>query len=444
MADPLRPGTVYTRQAQIAKLAEQLRGKAIFSLAHHMDALWMHEAFRRTRKDGAAGIDGQTAGEYAVHLEENLQGLLDRAKSGAYRAPPVRRVHIPKGDGGKTRPIGIPTFEDKLLQRAVAMLLEPIYEGDFYDFSYGFRPGRSAHDALEALDRGLWEMGGGWVLDVDIKAFFDTLNHRQLRDLLHKRVTDGVVTRLVGKWLHAGVLEGGVVSRSDLGTPQGGVISPLLANIYLHEVLDRWWVEEVQTRLRGKAFLTRYADDFVIAFSDEEDALRVQEVLPKRFERFGLTLHPEKTRLIRFHRPRQDGGGPEPGSFDFLGFTFHWGRSRSGRWSLRRRTAKSRFSRGLTALNKWLKAARHLPIPVQARVLGLKLRGHMNYYGVRGNSRSINRFHYEVRRLWFKWLRRRSQRTELTWEKFNQVLDRHPLPPARLRPSKGQLRFANL
>ena len=443
MTGRLRPGSVYTRQAQIAKLAKQMPGAAMFSLAHHVDLAWMYEAFRRTRKDGAVGVDGQSAGEYAADLEENLQGLLNRAKSGSYRAPPVRRVEIPKGDGSKTRPIGIPTFEDKVLQRAVVMLLESVYEQDFYEFSYGFRPRRSAHDARTALDRGLWEMGGGWVLDVDVSAFFDTIVHKQLRDLLRSRVTDGVVVRLVGKWLRAGVLEDGVVRHSEIGTPQGGVISPLLANIYLHEVLDRWWVEEVLPRLRGRAFLVRYADDFVLAFSNQEDALRVQEVLSGRFARFGLTLHPEKTRLVPFCRPGR-GGGPPPGSFDFLGFTFHWSRSRRGRWTIRSKTAKKRFSRALRALNLWMRAARHIPICDQARILGQKLRGHFAYYGVQGNSRALNRFHYEARRLWFKWLRRRSQRTRMTWPAFNAMLSRYSLPPARTRPVNRQPRLANL
>lgn len=437
-----RPESISTKQTRIANLARQMPGKALTSLAHHMDLAWLAEAFRRTRKDGAVGVDGQTAGEYETNLMENLQGLLNRAKSGSYRAPPVRRVLIPKGDGSKTRPIGIPTFEDKILQRAVVMLLEPVFEYDFYDFSYGFRPGRSAHNAIDSLSRDIRSMGGGWVLDVDVKAFFDTLVHKTLRDLLSQRIADGVITRLVGKWLHAGVLDGGVVTHSELGTPQGGVISPLLANIYLHVVLDEWWDKEVLPRLKGRASLVRYADDFVIVFSVMEDALRVQEVLPKRFNRFGLTLHPEKTKLVRFRPARKD--DPKPGSFDFLGFTFYWGRPRKGGWRPQRKTAKSRFTRGLKALNRWMRAARHFSLPKQAITLAQKLRGHMNYYGIAGNSRAINRFHYEVRRLWYKWLRRRSQRTRVTWEWFNRMLERLRLPPARLRPVDRQLRLANL
>ena len=324
------------------------------------------------------------------------------------------------------------------------MLLEPLYEQEFYDFSYGFRPHRSAHDALETLNKGLWEMGGGWVLDVDIRSFFDTLGQEKLRDLLRQRVADGVVVRLIGKWLRAGVLERGVVCHPEAGSPQGGVISPLLANIYLHEVVDKWWVEEVLPRLRGKALLVRYADDFVMAFSDERDARKVQGVLPKRVERFGLTLHPEKTRLVPFQRPRWDGGGPKSGSFDFLGFTHVWGISRKGRPALKRTTAKGRFSRGQKALNQWMKRARHVPLGKQAKTLGQKLAGHFNYYGIRGNSTAINRFAFEARRLWHKWLGRRSQRGAMTWDKLNRLLGRYPLPPARLRRDSWQLRLANL
>jgi group II intron reverse transcriptase/maturase len=420
-------------------------GKTMHSLSRHMDLAWLKEAFRRTRKDGAVGIDGQTAAEYAENLDENLESLLDRAKSGKYRAPPVLRVHIPKGDGSKTRPIGIPAFEDKVLQRAVVMLLEPVYEQDFYDFSYGFRPGRSAHDAADVLDQGIHRMKGGWVLDVDISSFFDTLVHKELRDLLRQRVVDGVVVRLIGKWLRAGVMEGGVVRHSELGTPQGGVISPLLANIYLHEVLDKWWVREVLPRLRGRAFLVRYADDFVVVFSSREDALRVQEVLPKRLVRFGLTLHPEKTRLIRFRRPPR-GDGPKPGSFDFLGFNFYWGRSRRGRWILKRKTAKDRFSRALRNVSQWMRRNRHLPVEEQAEALGRKLRGHYNYYGVKGNAKALGRFYYAVRCQWRYWLSRRTQRAvaKLTWEKFDRLEKRYPLPPGRLPRHRQQLRLANL
>jgi RNA-directed DNA polymerase len=443
MAGRQMPKTVSTKQARIATLAKMMPGTAIRSLSHYMDLDWLRDAVRRTRKGGAVGIDGVTAGEFASDLEANLQSLLDRAKSGSYRAPPVRRVEIPKG-GGKMRPIGIPTYEDKVLQRGVVMLLEPIYEGDFYDFSYGFRPGRSAHDAYAALREGLVDMKGGWVLDADVSSFFDTLDHRQLRDLLRQRVVDGVVVRLVGKWLNAGVLSEGRVTHSAQGTPQGGVISPLLANIYLHEVLDRWWVEEVLPRLRGRAFLIRYADDFVMVFSDEADARRVHEVLPKRFGRFGLTLHPEKTRLIRFHRPGPGEGVRRDATFDFLGFTLFWGRSRRGWWVVKVKTARGRLTRALQALKEWMNRARHRPIQEQAEALSRKMRGHYRYYGVPGNSNAIARFRHAATRHWWRALGRRSQRY-LSWARFSRIARRYPLPPARLPPwRRRQLRMANV
>ena len=294
---------------------------ALTTLAHHIDLDWMREAFRLTRKDGAVGVDGQTARDYEANLEVHLRSLVERAKSGLYKAPPVRRVYIPKGKGDDLRPLGIPTFEDKVLQRAVVMVLEPAYEQDFLDCSYGFRPGRSAHQALDALWHELMAVSGGWVIEVDIRKFFDSMDHGALRDVLRKRVRDGVLLRLIGKWLNAGVLESGSVVHPGTGTPQGGVISPLLANIFLHEVVDVWFERTVKPRLRGRARLVRYADDMVMVFGREDDARRVFAVLPKRFERHGLRLHPEKTRLVRFGRPRSDdpdGGrrGHRPGTFD--------------------------------------------------------------------------------------------------------------------------------
>src|SRR5438552_3222835 len=283
MADISRSETISTRQQAIAKLAQQAPQMSFTSLNHHIDMVWLHEAYRRTQKDGAPGIDGQTADAYAEHLEENLQDVLDRAKSGRYRAPAVKRAYIPKGDGSTTRPIGVPTFEDKLLQRAVAMVLEPIYEQDFLDCSYGFRPGRSAHQAVQTLRDQLMARGGGWIIEVDIQRFYDTLDKARLREVLGRRVRDGVLVRLVGKGLKAGVLEEGAIWYPEAGTPQGGVASPLLANIYLHEVLDAWFEREVKPRLRGWASLIRYADDVVIAVAREEDARRVLAVLPKRF-----------------------------------------------------------------------------------------------------------------------------------------------------------------
>jgi group II intron reverse transcriptase/maturase len=407
---------------------------ALRTLAHHMDAEWLKEAYRRTRKDGAVGVDGQAAQDYAENLEANLQSLLKRAKDGdPYKAPPVRRVFIPKVDGTQ-RPLGIPTFEDKVLQRAVVMLLEPLYEQDFLDCSYGFRPGRSAHQALEAIWHQTMAMGGGWLLDVDIRQYFDTLDHGCLREILDKRMRDGVVKRLIGKWLNAGVLDQGCITHPETGTPQGGVISPLLANIYLHEVLDVWFEREVKPRLRGRAFLVRYADDFVMGFALEADARRVLEVLPKRFEKFGLKIHPDKTRLVEFRmpkEPRDPGGGP--GSFDFLGFTHYWGKSLKGAWVVKRKTSKKRFSRAIKVLGDWFRKNRHVRILEQHKTLRQKLIGHYNYYGITGNFRCLGNFRYQAMCLWKKWLGRRSQRAVLSWKAFYNLLDRFPLPQPKLK-----------
>jgi len=433
------PDNVSTKSQRIAELARQSPQMGFTSLAHLMDIEWLHEAWRRTRKDGAAGVDGQTAAGYEQELEGNLRSLLDRAKSGTYRAPPVRRVHIPKGGSAtETRPIGIPTLEDKVLQRAVAMLLEPIYEQDFHDCSHGFRPGRGAHQALQALWKQTMVNRGGWIVEVDIRKFFDTLDHHHLREFVGQRVRDGVLLRLIGKWLNAGVMEEGRVSYPDSGSPQGGVISPMLSNIYLHYVLDDWLEREVKPRLKGRAHLIRYADDFVIGLTDEEDAQRVMQVLPKRFGRYGLTLHPEKTRLVPFRRPsspRGDDGddrGAGPGSFDFLGFTHIWAKSQRGNWVVKQRTAASRLRRAVRSIAQWCRFNRHRPLAEQQRTLSQRLRGHYAYYGITGNSTSLSRFFTAVECCWRKWLSRRDRLRSTTWDAFNRLLSRYPLPAVRV------------
>ena len=301
-----RPETVYTKQQRIAELARNCPDMAFTNLAHHIDIDWLRKAYALTRKDGAVGVDGQTAEDYEINLKDNLQDLLNRAKSGTYVAPPVRRVHIPKaGSPNETRPLGIPTFEDKILQRAVLMVLEPVYETDFLDASHGFRPGRGAHGALDSLWKQAMNLGCRWIVDVDLRKFFDTIDHGHLREFLKRRVRDGVILRLIGKWLNAGVLEDGVHTTPEHGAPQGGVLSPLLSNLFLHYVLDQWFDQEVRPHLKGEAFLIRYADDFVIGVAREDDARRIMDVLPKRMSKYGLTVHPEKTRVVRFHPARR-------------------------------------------------------------------------------------------------------------------------------------------
>lgn len=431
--------SVSTKQQRIAEMAKRSPQMGFTSLAYLMDIDWLQAAFHRTRKDGATGVDGQTWTEYAKNLEANLQSLLDRAKSGTYRAPPVRRVHIPKaGSATETRPIGIPTLEDKVLQRAVVMLLEPIYEQDFDAGSYGFRPGRSAHQALEELWKRTMDSSGGWILEVDIRKFFDTLDHAHLREFLRHRMRDGVLKRLIGKWLKAGVMEEGNVSYPEAGSPQGGVISPLLANVFLHYVLDTWFRQEVQPRLRGRAHLIRYADDFVIVFTHEDDARRVMEVLPKRFDKYGLTLHPDKTRLVPFRRPScktsdtKGDANKEPGTFDLLGFTHFWGRTRRGGWAVMRKTASKRLSRAVRSIAHWCRDSRHDPIREQHAKLSQKVRGHYAYYGITGNARALTWFLLAVHRAWRKWLDRRNRNREMTWERFNRLLKRYRLPPPRI------------
>jgi len=434
-----RPEFVYTKQQRIAELARNCPDMAFTTLAHHIDIDWMLAAHALTRRDGAVGVDGQTADEYEVNLEANLKNLLDRAKSGTYVAPPVRRVHIPKaGSPNETRPLGIPTYEDKILQRAVLMVLEPVYETDFLDVSHGFRPGRGAHGALDSLWKQEMKLGGDWIVDVDLRKFFDTIEHGHLREFLKRRVRDGVILRLIGKWLNAGVLEEGILTIPDDGTPQGGVISPLLANIFLHYVLDEWFEREVRPRLKGEAFLIRYADDFVIGATREDDARRILEVLPKRMSKYGLTVHPEKTRLVRFQPPQasdSDTEGrepPDPRTFDFLGFTHYWGRSQRGAWVVKRKTAESRLKRALKALSEWCRKNLHLPIKEQHQKLTQKLRGHYGYYGIIGNFYCLLEFRETARGIWRRQLSRRRRDGEVTWAEFLRLEERYSLPRARV------------
>jgi RNA-directed DNA polymerase len=438
MAETSGSKPISTRLERIAELARQLRDRPLTTLAHHIDLDWLREAYRRTRKDGATGVDGQTADEYATKLEDNLRSLLERAKSGTYRAPPVRRAYIPK-DSGEMRPLGIPTFEDKVLQRAVAMVLEAVYEQEFLDCSYGFRPGRSAQQALDVLHREASKMAGGWIIEIDIRKYFDSIDHERLREVLHGRIRDGVILRLIGKWLNAGVLEDGAVTRSETGSPQGGVVSPILANIFLHEVLDVWFHRNARPRLHGRAHLVRYADDAVLLFEHEEDARRIMAVLPKRFDKYGLTLHPEKTRLVQFRRPdrmqrrdEDDDGPDEPGTFDFLGFTIHWGKSLAGKWVVKTRTAADRFRRTLRRIFEWCKKHRHAPLEAQRNALNAKLHGHYSYFGRVGNCERLWTLLHWVKRIWQRWLRERSQRG-LSWAAMKRLLQHYPLlaPPSR-------------
>jgi RNA-directed DNA polymerase len=417
---------------RVAERAKKEPDGQFHSLAHLLDELALSRAFYRQRKDAAVGVDGITKEDYEQNLVDNLRGLHERLRTKRYRHQPIRRVHIPKGDG-RTRPLGISAFEDKVVQDALRELLEAVYEQDFLDCSYGFRPGRSAHDALRALHRAAEAGELNWVLEADIQSFFDSVDRTALREMLRERVADGSLLRLVGKCLHVGVLDGAAYTTPDVGTAQGSILSPLLGNIYLHYVLDRWFTEVVRPRLRGKVRLIRYADDFVIGFQYREDAERVAAVLPKRMQRYGLALHPDKTRLLDFRRPPAgQRGGKGPGTFDFLGFTLYWRRSRRGRWHLACKTRRARLRRAIQAVYDWCRRQQHQDLAVQYAGLWSRLQGHYNYFGVNGNLRSLACLLWHARRAWRKWLNRRSQRARLTWERFQAVVQRYPLPSPRI------------
>lgn len=414
-----------TKLQRIANRAKEEPEAVFNSLSANFTLRMLRRAYDSIRKDGAAGIDGQTAEQYAENLEENLRNLRHRIRKNEYRAPSVRRVWIPKEGGA--RPLGIPTFEDKIVQKVVQQLLEPIYEQDFQDCSYGFRKGRNAHQALSAIREQCMNDGIAYIIDADIKGYFDSIKHTVLREILQQRVADGGILRLIGKWLKAGVLDEGQKSYPEDGTPQGGVISPLLANIYLDFVLDRWFVQVVQPRMKGKVFLVRYADDFVIGCQRLEDAQRLMAVLPKRLAKHGLTIHPEKTRLIDFSKPRGDKRNKN--TFDFLGFTHYWGKSKRGYWVIKHKTAKKRVSRFMKRVNQHCKQQRHAPIWNQHQKLVQMLRGHFSYFGVTCNSPVLWSVRYHTLLLWRKWLNRRGARKSMSYDRFyKSLMTRFPLP----------------
>src|SRR5581483_915128 len=421
--------TVSTKLARIAEQSKRDATLVFTTLAHLMDEDFLTEAFHQLRKDAAAGIDEMTVTEYAVNLGERIADLHRRMVAREYRAQPARRVWIPKGDGGQ-RPLAILVLEDKIVQRAVAMLLEAIYEPHFCEFSYGFRRQRSAHQALTYLRQQCLEHDVNWIIDADIAKFFDTISWEELRTILQKRVNDGAILRLIGMWLHVGVAEGDRVTNQEMGTPQGAPISPILANIFLHTVLDEWFQNEVRPRMNGSCFLVRFADDFVTGFNLRSDAERVFQVLPKRFERYGLRIHPEKSRMVQFSRPYWK-QGKGPGNFAFLGFTHYWGKTRTGGWAIKRKTMGKRLCRFLNGITEWCKKNRHIAVGEQFQTLSAKLRGHYQYYGVRGNYKMLEVAYEHARRVWRRWLAHRSSKDRMSWEKFGVKIDKIfqlPLP----------------
>jgi RNA-directed DNA polymerase len=424
--------TFSTKLQQIAQQAATDPNFVFYTIVHHIDEELLWEAFHRLRRDKAPGIDGQTAAEYAQDLLDNLRDLHERLKTRQYRATPIKRTWIPKDDGSQ-RPIGILILEDKIVQKAVAILLEAVFEVDFHDFSYGFRPKRNPHQALHAVRELINALNIRWILDVDIQQFFDTLDRTIFFDLLHRRVKDGGLDRLLRKWFKVGILDDEQLSYSDKGTPQGGVVSPIIANIYLHYVLDEWFEEEVKPRLKGRCFLIRFADDAVMGFEYEEDARRVRDVLFKRLEKYGLTAHAKKTRLVKFTRPQKGAKKDRTNeTFDFLGFTHYWAKSRKGYWVVKRRTIRKRLRRAISRFSQWCQFNRHMSVKEQWQKLSQKLRGYYQYYGIRGNYESLFWVYRKLKEAWRRWLGRRSEKGYLTWKKFQKICARFSLPRPRI------------
>jgi group II intron reverse transcriptase/maturase len=419
------------RIGEVARKDKKVRFTTLMHHVYNLDTL--RGAYFGLKRDAAPGVDGETWREYGEQLEEKLKDLSERLKRGAYRAKPVRRVFIPKPDGGM-RPLGVTTLEDKIVQRATVEVLNQIYEVDFLGLSYGFRPGRGQHDALDALYVGITERRVDWVLDMDIREFFTSIRHEWLVKFVEHRIADRRIVRLIQKWLRAGVLEDGKRFQSQVGTPQGGGISPLLANIYLHYVMDLW-AQAWRRHARGDVIIVRYADDAVVGFQHEAEARQFWADLAERFAKFGLELHPAKTRLLEFGRyaakDRKRNGRGKPESFDFLGFTHVCGKTRKGRFAVLRRTSRKRVRRKLGEIKIELRRRLHAPVPEVGKWLGTVLRGHFNYYGVPQNYAALSTFRHLVSWLWCRTLRRRSQKTRLTWERLRRLVLRY-LPPARI------------
>ncbi len=432
MSGAKTPVDMSTGRVRVMERARRHPEERILSLAHHINEEALRRAYDRLRKEAAVGVDGVTKEAYGARLEENLRELHGRLRHMKYRHQPIRRVHIPKANG-KTRPIGISTTEDKIVQGALAELLEELYEPVFLPCSYGFRRGRRAHDAIVAFNTAVGKGEANFVLEMDIASFFDSLVRPGLMEMLSQRVADKTLLRLVGKCLHVGVLDGEEFAEPELGTVQGSSLSPLLGNIYLHNVLDVWFEEEVRPRLRGRATYVRFADDALFGFELREDAERVMAVLGKRLEKYGLSLAPDKTRLIDFRRPPKDGQqGKGNGTFDFLGFTHYWKRGRQGSWRPAWKTMTARVRRFLASVYEYCRRHRHDSVKDQHAALVRRVRGHFNYYGVNDNHRVLRAELAIIARIWHKWLSRRSQRAQITWERMSELMQTLPLPAARV------------
>jgi RNA-directed DNA polymerase len=405
-----------TEELQIAERARQHRGEGLHSLNQFINEAMLERCYRSLNKNSSAGVDGENWYGYGILAKERIPELINKFKAGTYRAPLIRRAYIPKGDGSK-RPLGIPTIEDKVLQAGVRKVLEPIYEREFKDYSYAFRPNRSAHQAIDYMTRKI-EFGGiRYIIDADLKNYFGSISHGQMREFVSRRVSDGVIRKMIDKWMKAGILEEGIVSYPEEGTPQGGIISPLLSNIYLHYVLDEWFSKQIQPLLVGHSFIVRYADDFILGFSDNKEAERVMEVLAKRFDKYHLSLHPEKTKIIDLESEGEK-------SFDFLGFTHYKGQGRQGRSILKRKTSKKKLTKSIRQTDEWIKENRHRKLKELIKELNVKLRGHYNYYGLTHNNKGITNYYNEIRRRLYKWLKRRGGKTGWTWTNYVKLIDK--------------------
>lgn len=424
-----------TKLALIARRAREDPGFQFTSLAHLLNAAFLRGCYRSLGKEKASGIDGRSWHAYGKHVDENLIDLVERLKAKRYRPFPAKRVYIPKDDK-EYRPLSLPSIEDKIVQKGIARILEAIYEADFRDCSYGFRPRRSCHQALKAVNDTIMSKPVSYVIEADIKGFFDNVSHDWMMKFLQVRIRDRSLLGLIRRFLKAGYMESGQRIRTDQGTPQGGNLSPMLANLFLHYVLDVWFDKQVKARVRGHVALVRYADDFVCMVQYRQSAGEIERMLRARFAKFGLRLHPEKTRTMRFGRFERENAsrqGRTAHTFEFLGFTHYGGRSRKGSFLLGRKTSGKKFRKACTEMNAWLRQVRSvLRIQDIWPVLAAKLRGHYNYYGVSGNSRMISNFGYVTLRAVMKWLNRRSQRKSFTWKQFNAYLVHYPLPRPRI------------
>lgn len=410
--------TVSTVEIQIAERARKYTEEALTNLHQYIDESLLEASFKSLNKQGAAGVDEVSWESYNKQRKESIPELLTAFKSGRYRAPNIRRVYIPKGDG-KLRSLGLPTVEDKLLQKAVAKVLTPVYEQIFYDTSYGYREGKTPHEALDKLFKEVSFKGKKYIIDADMKDYFGSIDHQWLRRFLDQRIKDGVIRKMIDKWLKAGILEEGKLTYPTEGTPQGGTISPLLSNIYLHYVLDEWFIKQIQPLLKGESFIIRFADDFLMGFTSREDAERVMEVLPKRLGKYGLRLNLEKTKLIEL----KDKEGRKPDTFDFLGFTHYMGKSRKGMNVLKRKTSSKKFRMSIKRLYEWLGENRHRKTKEVIKEINQKLRGHYGYYGITFNSKRIEAYYYLTQRMLHYWLNRRGGKPKWNWEKVKKLTE---------------------